>query len=144
MLKWGLVATGVLLCLVILAETASAKNAKGVWLTESKKAHVQIYDCGSKLCGKIVWLKEPNDENGNPKVDKENTDEAKRSVPLLGSNMISGMIKASSDLWKEGQIYDAEDGKTYDSRMQLKDNETLKVSGCIFFFCKAQIWLRVE
>ncbi len=144
MLKWNLLAIGAVLYLLTGAGAASAKSANGVWLTESKKAHVRIYDCDGKLCGKIVWLKEPNDQNGNPKVDKENSDETKRSAPLLGSNMISGMVRSSSNLWEDGEIYDAKDGKTYSSKMKLKDDETLEVSGCVFIFCKNQIWLRVE
>jgi len=144
MVNWGKAATGAFLCLAALAGTAHAKDATGVWLTESKKAHVQIYECGSKLCGKIVWLKEPNDENGDPKLDGENSDEAKRSAPLLGSSMISGMVKASSNLWNDGEIYNAEDGKTYSSKMQLEDDKTLKVSGCVFIFCKNQTWIRIQ
>ncbi|HER26473.1 MAG TPA: DUF2147 domain-containing protein [Rhodospirillales bacterium] len=127
-----------------MAGTGLAKEAKGVWLTESKKAHVQIYDCGSKLCGKIIWLREPNDENGKPKVDVENAKESKRSLPLMGSNMISGMVRASSKLWNDGEIYNAEDGKTYSSKMEMTDDKTLEVSGCILFFCKAQTWVRVK
>ena len=143
MWKWGLVALAAVTGLTTYSDAAHAKDALGVWLTESKKAHVQIYDCGEKLCGKIIWLKEPNDANGNPKVDKENADESKRSDPLMGSNMISGMVRVSSDLWHDGEIYNAEDGKTYSSKMKLKDDKTLNVSGCVFFFCKDQTWLRV-
>ncbi len=144
MLKSVMLFIGAVFYLMTMNGAASAKDVKGVWLTESKKAHVRIYDCGSELCGKIIWLKEPNDENGKPKVDKENSDKSKRALPLLGSNMISGMVKASSKLWKDGEIYNAEDGKTYSSKMNLTDDKTLEVSGCVFFFCKDQIWLRVE
>ena len=147
MLKRGLGAIGTALFLLSLvgpSDAATPKNANGVWLTESKKAHVEIYDCGDKLCGKIVWLKEPNDEQGNPKVDKENSDESKRILPLMGSNMISDMVRASSKLWKDGEIYNAEDGKTYSSKMEMIDDKTLEVSGCVFIICKDQTWLRVE
>jgi len=144
MLKRGLLAIVFVFGLTALGVNANANEAKGVWLTESKKAHVEIYDCAPKLCGKIVWLKEPNDKDGNPKVDVNNSDASKRSEPLMGSNMISGMARASSDLWKDGEIYNAEDGKTYASKMELEDEKTLKVSGCVFVFCKAQTWKRVE
>ena len=144
MLKSGLSAIALLFGMATLGTSANANEAKGVWLTESKKAHVEIYDCASKLCGKIVWLKEPNDEGGKPKVDVENPDKSKRSEPLMGSNMISGMAKVSSVMWNEGEIYDPEDGKTYASKMELANDKTLKVSGCVFVFCEAQTWQRVE
>jgi len=144
MSKFGLTAIALVFGLATLGTSANANEAKGLWLTESKKAHVKIYDCASKLCGKIVWLKEPNDKDGNPKVDVNNSDASKRSEPLMGSNMISGMAKASSVLWNDGEIYNAEDGKTYASKMELKNEKTLKVSGCVFIFCKTQTWQRVE
>ncbi len=123
---------------------AQAGSPKGLWLTESKKAHVEVYDCGDKLCGKIVWLKEPLDENGMPKVDKENADEKLRSKPLMGQNMISGMVPDGENAWDGGTIYNAEDGKTYSSEMQMPDDKTLNVSGCILFFCKQQVWTKVN
>jgi len=39
-------------------------------------------------CGHIAWLKEPNDKNGKPKVDINNTDTSKRSRPIMGSAVI--------------------------------------------------------
>ena len=129
---------------LLWALPAFAADATGVWLTESKKAHVEIKACGEALCGQIVWLKEPNDENGKPKVDKENEDPAKRSEPLLGSHMITGMKPDEPGRWGDGEIYNAEDGKTYNSSMELKDSDTLKVAGCVLIFCKSQIWTRVK
>ncbi|SRR6266478_7313155 len=34
----------------------------GRWATADATSHIQIRDCGGKLCGTIVWLKEPLDE----------------------------------------------------------------------------------
>ena len=127
-----------------IGSPAGAAEATGVWLTESKKAHVEIYPCGTDLCGKIVWLKEPNDESGKPKVDKENPVDAKKSAPLLGSNMITGMKMERPGRWTDGEIYNAEDGKTYTSVMDLTDDSTLKVAGCVWIFCKDQVWTRVK
>ena len=130
--------------LALTTAAAQAAEPTGVWLTESKGAHVQIYPCEQKLCGKVVWLKEPNDENGKPKVDKLNEDEAKRTLPIMGSVMIAGMEAQGGNEWEDGTIYNAEDGKTYSSEMVLVDDKTLKVSGCVLFFCKEQTWTRVQ
>ncbi len=126
-----------------LISTSAQSEATGVWLTESKGAHVQIYACDSKLCGKVVWLKEPNDENGKPKMDKHNEDESKRTLPIMGSVMIADMVFQGGNEWEDGTIYNAEDGNTYSSDMVLVDEKTLKVSGCVLFFCTTQIWTRV-
>ncbi len=133
-----------LTALTFMSATAQAAEPTGVWLTESKAAHVEIYPCEQKLCGKVVWLKEPNDENGKPKLDKLNQDEKKRSLPIMGSVMIAGMVAQGGNEWEDGTIYNAEDGKTYSSEMVLVDDKTLKVSGCVLFFCKEQTWTRVQ
>ena len=41
------------------AQAADADAILGSWVVGSGKAAVQIYKCGAKYCGKIVWLKEP-------------------------------------------------------------------------------------
>jgi uncharacterized caspase-like protein len=57
----------------------------GSWLTENGRSRIRIAECGSALCGTIVWLKEPNDpETSKPKLDKNNADVTKRSRPLIG------------------------------------------------------------
>jgi hypothetical protein len=40
----------------------------GVWESGSGKARVKIDKVSDKFFGKIVWLKEPNNEEGKPKV----------------------------------------------------------------------------
>ena len=47
-------------------------------------------------------------------------------------------------MWDDGEIYNPEDGKTYDSEMEVIDADTVKVSGCVWFICKTQTWKRVE
>lgn len=123
---------------------ALAGDAKGVWLTESKKAHVEIYDCAGKLCGKIVWLEEPNGADGKPKVDSKNEDAALQTRPLMGMDMISDLAPDGDNEWADGRIYSAEEGKTYKSKMALQEDGSLKVKGCIAFLCKTQVWTRVK
>ena len=45
------------LIIALAPVAAQASDLKGKWLTEEGKGHVLFEDCGSKLCGKIVWLK---------------------------------------------------------------------------------------
>ena len=39
-----------------------------------------------------------------------------------------------------GSIYDPQSGKTYDSKLSLNPDGTLKVEGCISIICQAQTW----
>lgn len=42
-----------------------------------------------------------------------------------------------------GQIYNADDGKTYTSNISLAGSDTLRVEGCVGAFCGGENWSRV-
>ena len=123
---------------------AMAAGAAGLWATEKEKSHVRIEPCGERLCGVIVWLKEPNDDQGQPKRDIFNEDESLRDRAIVGLRLLSGFEASDDESWSGGRIYNPEDGKTYKSKMSLQNDKTLKVEGCVLIFCKSQIWTRVE
>ena len=129
---------------VCLAGGARADSAQGVWMTEGGKSHVRIQRRGDGLRGEIVWLKEPRDDDGSEKRDIHNRDESLRDRPILGLPLLTGFSGRGGGEWTGGEIYNPEDGKTYRSRLKLADPATLKVSGCVLFFCKTQTWTRVE
>jgi uncharacterized protein (DUF2147 family) len=45
-----------------------------------------------------------------------------------------------------GQVYNADDGKTYSGSLTLQDANTIKLEGCIMggLLCKAQTWTRAS
>ena len=140
--KWcGLCAAVALAC---FATTAAASDAVGKWLTVDGKSHVEIVSCGEQLCGTIVWLKEPTNADGSAKLDVENEKEALRARPIVGLPLLNGFKAKGEQAWDGGKIYNPEDGKTYKSKMNLADESTLKVKGCVLFFCKTQTWTRIQ
>lgn len=120
----------------------------GVWSTEDDKSHVKIEDCGGMLCGTIVWLKEPNDDDGKPKVDIHNSNADMKARPILGLPLLRSFVKSKDEtgVWEEGKIYNPEDGETYRCTLTLKDANTLRVRGYVGLplLGKTQIWTRVE
>lgn len=129
-----------------VASPALAADPHGVWLTEPGTSRIRIADCGDALCGTIVWLKDPNDaETQRPRLDKLNADPAKRSRPLMGVTIVIGMKPAAADKWS-GQVYNAEDGKTYTGSVTMLGANALKLEGCALggLLCKAQTWTRVN
>src|SRR5262252_7319781 len=104
--------------LLLLAgvQSARAQEPTGTWLTQAGTSRIKIADCGGALCGTIAWLKEPNDESGKPKVDKNNPDASKRTKPLIGVMIVLGMKPNGAGKWA-GQVYNAEDGKTYSGNL---------------------------
>jgi len=125
---------------------AAAADPNGTWLTEGGKSHVRIAGCGGAICGRIVWLKEPNDpETGKPKTDKRNADAGKQSRPMIGVEIVLSMKPSGGDKWT-GQVYNAEDGKTYSGSITMDGPGSLKLEGCAMggLICKTQAWTRVN
>lgn len=120
----------------------------GVWSTDGNDSHVKIEKCGTSLCGTIIWLKNPLGDDGKPAVDSKNPDPNLRSQQLVGLKLLSGFAQTSDDpnVWKGGEIYDPDDGRTYSCNLTMQDQKTLKVRGYIGFSLlgKTQIWNRVE
>lgn len=104
----------------------------GVWKTGDGNAMVRIYKNGEKFQGKIVWLKEPIDpETGKPKLDKNHSEEANRTRPILGLVNIWGFSFKEKNIWDEGNIYDPKNGNTYSCTMKLINANALEVRGFI-------------
>jgi uncharacterized protein (DUF2147 family) len=139
-------AAAILSVVVLSTSPAVAADLVGTWLTENGRSRVRIADCGGALCGTIVWLKEPNDpETGKPKTDKNNADAGKRSRPLIGVPIVLSMKPSGADKWT-GQVYNAEDGKTYSGNITAQGPNALKLEGCALggLICKGQSWTRVR
>ena len=115
----------------------------GYWATEKHESQIKITHCGGEsICGSIFWMKEPNDAKGNPKLDRENEDEAKRKRPLLGLQLIN--MKRDEDHWK-GTIYNPQNGKIYDATLKLVSHNQVELEGCVaYVLCGGQKWTREE
>jgi uncharacterized protein (DUF2147 family) len=128
------------------SQSALAADPTGVWLTQPGTSRIRVADCGGALCGTIIWLKEPNDpDTGKAKTDKHNSDAARRSRPLMGVQIMLGMKPAGDGKWT-GQVYNAEDGKTYSGNLTFPGGNSLQLQGCALggLVCKSQTWTKVN
>ncbi|TPG08468.1 DUF2147 domain-containing protein [Sphingomonas oligophenolica] len=125
------------LALAAVPATAfAAQPVTGRWVTDDGKAVVTIGTCGSTICGKVTKILAATPKG--PPVDENNPDPKLRHRPIEGLQILSG-FKADGDSWK-GRIYSPEEGKTYKSVMSRAGPDTIKVKGCVLFFCKTQTW----
>lgn len=125
--------------------TCLAADPLGTWHTEEGKATVRIAACGPALCGTIIALKEAADPDGKPKTDKNNGDTSLRSRPLIGVQIVLAMKPSGTANKWSGQVYNAEDGKTYSGSLTLQDANTIKLEGCVIaILCKSAIWTRAS
>lgn len=119
------------------AFAADGKDVFGIWKVESGTALVEIKDCGDATpCGSLISIDAPNPE---AVLDDKNPDPELATKPLLGSRMLWG-FEAKKTKWSGGRIYDAESGKDYKSKIQLQEDGTLEVKGCVGPFCQSQVW----
>lgn len=140
----GKLTLAAVLGLSLMASAAQAAQPTGTWLSESGTTKVRITDCGGKLCGNVVWLKDAKGADGKPKTDRHNQDEAKRSRPLLGVPVVQGMAPNGDNKWS-GKIYNADDGKTYDAHVTVINANSMNVQGCVLsVLCKNQKWTRAD
>src|ERR1700731_273482 len=118
----------------VLAATpanAQAVGPDGIWLTQAGDAKVRVSKCGGGVCGVVVWLRDPIDPaTGKPQIDDKNSNPALARRPIIGLPLFVGMRPAGANKWS-GQIYNADDGKTYASSVSVAGPDTLKVEGCV-------------
>jgi len=133
-----LIVSGGILTLPLAAEFGP-ESVLGTWLVVKEDAKVTIYKCDDKFCGKITWLKTPED------LDTKNADPAKRSNKILGMNILWG-FSFNQGQWVGGRIYDPDSGKTYRCKMWLKSDDKLNLKGYVGIplFGRSEIWTRVE
>ena len=120
------------------ASAAGPDDILGLWNTEKKDAKIEIYKCGTKYCGRIAWLKEPTypagskeGAQGTPILDRNNPDPELRKKPLIGVRILIDFTFAGDNLWKNGKIYNSDNGKMYSGKMTLLSPDQLKVRGFI-------------
>jgi uncharacterized protein (DUF2147 family) len=122
----------------------AADPVEGEWMVGAT-TRVKIAPCPAKtdhMCGVIGWLKSPNDKDGQPTRDTANPDPKLRGRPIVGMPFITDFHRAAPGAWAGGRIYDPDSGKTYESKMHIDPDGTLKVAGCVLVFCQNQTWRR--
>lgn len=116
----------------------------GIWIDDTGKGAVEIAPCGDKLCGHIVWLKEPNDRSGKPLTDGYNPEKIKRQRAICGLQVVGDVQRISGNIWDKGWIYDPKEGKSYDVEIKLRSSDRLAVTGYLGmkFLSETFIWTR--
>jgi glucans biosynthesis protein C len=128
--KAALVVAGAVL---LAAPEVQAATPEGRWYAEGGAAQVEITSCGESLCGKVVWLRSPFDENGCEWTDRENPDEALRGRSIVGLEILQDLRADPSqgEQWEGGSVYDPTSGRTYSCRLSLDGPDRLRVRGYI-------------
>ncbi len=120
------------------AALAQAPTPTGEWRVKDGTADIRVVDCSGAIWGVIAWTAGPTP---NTDTDKNNPDPALRSRPVVGLPILINMHPAEGR-W-EGQVYNAENGKTYDANISLVSQDVLQIEGCVLgFLCGGENWTR--
>jgi len=114
----------------IYAQDNEGDAVLGKWFTEEKKTIVEVYKCGGKYCGKVIWLKEPKNPDGTDKLDINNPDPEKRSRKKMGLRIVWDFNYKGNNRWGGGKIYDPRNGETYSCEINMKGN-TMEIRGYV-------------
>lgn len=125
-----------LLCIAVFSSPGHllfAATPIGLWYAEGGAAQVEITHCGNTLCGRVVWLRSPLQENGCALQDRHNPDTTLRNRPVLGLEILQGLSPNSGHEgeWRGGTIYDPSNGKTYSCRLSMDGDQHLHLRGYV-------------
>lgn len=118
---------------------ATPQGALGRWLTQSGNFEIDIAACGQALCGTVVRVL------GNQSMSRPGTEMKPADTKnAMGMKILTALMPAD-DGTLQGQIYNRENGKTYDCRVTLLAPDQLEIHAYKFLpiFGKSQIWTRV-
>ena len=136
-----------LLAVMMMATVTAFSQASpiGVWKTiddetGEAKSHVEVFEKDGKLYGKVVKLLLKPDDTICDKCPGDKKDQL-----VLGMQILED-LKPHKDYWKNGEILDPNNGKTYRCNIWFEDGkkDELMVRGYIAFLYRTQTWYRVK
>lgn len=138
-------------CVLWFAASAWAQEADGILGTyeaveegkESKVEFTRLSDGSYR--GRIVWLRNPDNADGTPKLDVKNPDKSKRTVRADQVVVVEGVrYDPEKKVWNGGRVYDPTKGKSYKVEVSFMDARTLRVKGSLLGFSKSVYWTKLD
>lgn len=132
--------------LFLVSFSMQSQSIFGKWKTVddetgANKSIVEIYEKDGKVFGKVIKILKPFDEET---LCKDCEGEYK-DKPILGLEIIKDLEKYDDYYYKNGSIYDPENGKGYKCKIRLDpETDKLQVRGFIAFLYLTQYWIRVK
>ncbi len=108
----------------------------GRWITANGRAVVQIYPCGSDLCGAIVGL-----ETDHPNDPMPTDWQGKPQCGLVIIKTVPGTNDAGQPVWN-GQVLDPRNGAVYKAQLKMDPDRHLLLHGYVGIpiFGQTQTW----
>jgi uncharacterized protein (DUF2147 family) len=114
-LSGGVIAAAALLACGAAAQ-GPAPDVAGVWIDHTGQGAVEISPCGDRICGRVVWLKNPEHKSVSGKR-------------ICGTQVLGDLRRETANAWEAGWIYNPEDEERFSASLQLANADTLLVTG---------------
>ena len=117
------------------------QDIEGIWLNEKGTGYIEFKITDDVLSGTIIGSPIPEDKL---RKDEFNPDPNLRERLLQGVTILEGFKYSGNGKWSNGTIYDPDNGKTYDCKITLLNNDEIEVRGYVGFslFGRTEIWQR--
>lgn len=100
----------------------------GTWLDEKGQSAIKIFKDNKSFSGKIIWMKNPYDANGNDVRDANNKNDKLKSRKLKNLVILTGLKYNGNGKWEEGEVYIPRIGETLQCEIEMISTDTLKVN----------------
>jgi uncharacterized protein (DUF2147 family) len=115
--------------IVPAARGAEAWRPEGSWIVSDRVA-VELFDCSARLCGRIVWLRNP----------------ALRTAAMCGRTIVWNLRRSGTTEWSDGLFFDPENGSTYNLSARLENDDLLsaRIYAGVSLFGKTEMLRRIR
>lgn len=129
----------------IQKDAAQHQAYLGLWQTVDDETNqprslVLLSIDNGQLSAKITQVYPAEGESDDPVCEK--CKGKLKNVQIIGLNILKGMTY-EDNAWQDGEILDPNNGKFYDAKIWL-ENDQLQVRGYIGFFFRTQQWRRLQ
>ncbi|MBL7801679.1 MAG: DUF2147 domain-containing protein [Chitinophagales bacterium] len=126
---------------------AQTSITEGLWTNEAQDMRIQFYEKNNVIFGKLVWVKDSLDENGEIRRDIYNENPKLRSRKIIGIDVLTGLKgKRNGTSWNDGNYYYFDGGSDYNAIMYI-ENDVLYIKGYWWWFRflgKTRKWTRYK
>lgn len=124
-----------------------SQSVEGSWKqyddeTEDLESEVEIYKKKGNIYGKIIKVHKVVNGETNPVCHL--CPGKRKNKPVVGMNVITGLSKDGSEWYGDDSILDPNDGKLYDCKIWLENDNKLAVRGYIGWFFRTQYWVKID
>lgn len=122
----GLRSAAIAAAILVTTPALAAEAPLGVWVNDTGRGAIEIKQCGDKLCGHVVWVKDAADIEG------------------CGRQIIGDVSTSGSGVWGDGWIYSPERKRNFNVELTPQADGTLKVKGFagVSFLSRTMIWTK--